>query len=450
MASNSNKRLQRKQWLLFLAALVLILGAALGASAFFDSSAKRNAPIEKPKTKPLSVGVSQTDRDAASANATGDIQALRKELAALMATSEVDRKENKNRFDALDQKEKLAQENAGKTTPPAPPRTPEDGFTGNNPFQQNGMPNAPEFRGAGPLGASPNGRPGAQQGSQLETITVAAQGPTSRTGIPLLDNMAGEGSNASSEFGRRARDTREGRDTGTFNRTADDDPLSPNRAGGQSAETYIPAGTYIRAVVLNGLDAPTGGAAQQNPHPVLLQLSDDAVLPNKFRAALKNCMVTANGFGDVAAERAYIRTDRLSCIDEEGGAVDVAIKGYIAGEDGKTGMRGRVVEKTGRIMANALYAAVGSGIGQAFKNQGTVQTTNPLGGVSEQVTDGFKAGFGTGVSKAFDKLTDYYIKVAERMFPVVEIGSGRVVDIVVSRGISIERGAKHKDTGPAN
>ena len=70
-------------------------------------------------------------------------------------------------------------------------------------------------------------------------------------------------------------------------------------------------------MVLNGLDAPTGGAAQQNPHPVLLQLSDDAVLPNKFRAALKNCMVTANGFGDVAAERAYIRTDRLSCIDED-------------------------------------------------------------------------------------------------------------------------------------
>ena len=452
MASNSNKRLQRKQWLLLLLGLIVILVTALGASAFVDSSAKRNAPIEKPKTKPLSVGVRQTDRAAANANATGDMQALRKQLQELTAGLEVDRKEIKNRFEALDQKEKLAQENAGKAAPPAPPRVPEGGFTGNNPFQQNGMPNAPEFRGAGPLGASPNGRPGAQGGSQLETIAVVTRGPTTRTGIPLLDGMSGEGSNASSEFGRRARDTREGRerDGATFNRTADDDPLSPNRAGGQSAETYIPAGTYIRAVVLNGLDAPTGGAAQQNPHPVLLQLSDDAVLPNKFRAALKDCMVTANGFGDVAAERAYIRTDRLSCIDEDGGAVDVAIKGYIAGEDGKTGMRGRVVEKTGRIMANALYAAVGSGIGQAFKNQGTVQTTNPLGGVSEQVTDGFKAGFGTGVSKAFDKLTDYYIKVAERMFPVVEIGSGRVVDIVVSRGISIERGAKHKDTGSAN
>ena len=450
MPSNSNKRLQRKQWLLFIVGLIIILGAALGASAIFDTTAKRNAPIEKPKTKPLSVGVSQTDRDAASANAAGDIQALRKEISTLVAAAEVDRKENKNRFDALSQKEKLDQENAAKA-PPSPPKIPEGGFTGSNPFQQNGMPNAPEPRGIGPLGASPNGRAGSQQGSQLETITVGVQGPTARTGIPLLDGMASEGTNASSEFGRRARDTREGRDSGsTFNRTADDDPLSPNRAGGQSAETYIPAGTYIRAVVLNGLDAPTGGAAQQNPHPVLLQLSDDAVLPNKFRAALKNCMVTANGFGDVAAERAYIRTDRLSCIDEDGGAVDVAIKGYIAGEDGKTGMRGRVVEKTGRIMANALYAAVGSGIGQAFKNQGTVQTTNPLGGVSEQVTDGFKAGFGTGVSKAFDKLTDYYIKVAERMFPVVEIGSGRVVDIVVSRGISIERGAKHKDTGPAN
>ena len=106
-------------------------------------------------------------------------------------------------------------------------------------------------------------------------------------------------------------------------------------------------------------------------------------------------------------------------------------------------MRGRVVEKTGRILANAMLAAVGSGIGQAFKAQGTVTSVNALGGTTEQVTDGFKAGFGGGVNKAFDKLSEYYIKVAERMFPVVEVNGGRVVDIVVSRGVSIERSKKN-------
>jgi conjugal transfer pilus assembly protein TraB len=250
---------------------------------------------------------------------------------------------------------------------------------------------------------------------------------------------------SSKEFGRRQKELRDNTGSDRYSRTGDDDPLSPNRGSGRNAETYIPAGTYIRGVVLHGIDAPTGGQSQQNPHPVLIQLADDAVLPNKFRSALKNCMITANGYGDIAAERAYIRTDRLSCIDEDGGAVDVSLKGYVAGEDGKTGMRGRVVEKTGRILANAMLAAVGSGIGQAFKAQGTVTSVNALGGTTEQVTDGFKAGFGGGVNKAFDKLSEYYIKVAERMFPVVEVNGGRVVDIVVSRGVSIERSKKNSN-----
>lgn len=444
MASSSNKRIQRKQWILFTVIAGGLMAVAIVAGAVFDTSSKKSAAIEKPTTKPLSVGVSQTDRDAASLQGAGEIAALRK----LMDESRVDRDNDKKwleqRFAAMDVEKKNAAEKAANKSL-SPPAEPAEGFTGNNPFQQNGgVPPQPVLRSPNGVGASPV-RGQDTNSSMLETVPIGTQtAQQGRTGIALLDGMANQAANSSQEFGRRQQDERESR--GGFNRTADDDPLSPNRASGRNAETYIPAGTYIRAVILNGLDAPTGGQSQQNPHPVLLQLSDDAVLPNKFRAALKNCMVTANGYGDVAAERAYIRTDRLSCIDEDGGAVDVSLKGYITGEDGKTGMRGRVVEKTGRIMANAMYAAVGSGIGQAFKAQGTTQTTNALGGVTEQVTDGFRAGFGSGVSKAFDKLTDYYIKVAERMFPVVEIGGGRVVDIVVSRGVSIERGTKHKNT----
>ena len=38
----------------------------------------------------------------------------------------------------------------------------------------------------------------------------------------------------------------------------------------------------------------------------------------------------------------------------------------LAGEDGKAGMRGRLVSKQGQLLANALLAGVASGIGQAF------------------------------------------------------------------------------------
>ena len=208
----------------------------------------------------------------------------------------------------------------------------------------------------------------------------------------------------------------------------------------QTAENYLPSGTFIRAVNLSGLDAPTGGQNQNDPHPVVFRLVDHAMLPNKFRANVKECRVTGNGYGDISSERAFIRLDRLSCIDENGGAIDVDIKGYVAGEDGKAGMRGRLVEKTGQILANALLVSVAGGIGQAFSADATTTSTSALGSVST-VSAGkeFQAGFGDGIKDSMDRLARYYIALAEKMFPIVEVDAGRMVDIVLTQGISIER-----------
>ncbi|MCK7499556.1 MAG: hypothetical protein MZW92_61025 [Comamonadaceae bacterium] len=42
--------------------------------------------------------------------------------------------------------------------------------------------------------------------------------------------------------------------------------------------------SFTRGILLGGLDAPTGGQSQSNPHPVLIRLEDNAVLPNRYRA----------------------------------------------------------------------------------------------------------------------------------------------------------------------
>ena len=43
-------------------------------------------------------------------------------------------------------------------------------------------------------------------------------------------------------------------------------------------------------------------------------------------------------------------------------------------------------------------------------------------------------GNNVGVSGAFDKLADYYIKRAEQLQPVVIVNAGRIVNIVFSKG----------------
>ena len=215
------------------------------------------------------------------------------------------------------------------------------------------------------------------------------------------------------------------------------DPLSPNRAAGQTAETYVPTGSFFKAVLLNGMDAPTGGQAQQNPSPVVLQLVDDGQLPNGFRGSLRDCFVTANGVGDLSSERALLRTDRLSCIKGDGNAIDIEIKGYIAGKDGKTGVRGRLVSKTGTALANAIWAAGVGSIGKYVSGASRTNTTNALGVQTTNVENPGRAALGDGLDRAFDRLAQYYINLADKLFPVIEIDGSQTVDIVITRGFSV-------------
>jgi conjugal transfer pilus assembly protein TraB len=217
------------------------------------------------------------------------------------------------------------------------------------------------------------------------------------------------------------------------------DPATKAASAPRDTRRYIPSGAFTRALLLGGLDAPTGGQAQRNPQPVLLRLMDNAVLPNQFRSKVKECFVVGAGYGDVSSERAYIRTESLSCITRDGTAIDVAVKGYVAGEDGKAGMRGRLVSKQGQILANALLAGVASGIGSAFQQSATTYSISPLGSTST-VDPGkqLEAGLGTGVGRALDRLAQYYISLAEKVFPVIEVDAGRTVDVVLTQGIALQ------------
>ena len=214
------------------------------------------------------------------------------------------------------------------------------------------------------------------------------------------------------------------------------------RGEGNTAETYIPSGSFMRGVLLSGMDAPTGGQAQQNPHPVLIEIMDMASMPNNFKADYKSCRMIADGVGDLSSERAFIRIDRMSCITEDGGAIDISVKGFIADSTGKAGVRGRLVSKQGSVLANALISGVASGIGNAFASGGMTTTTSPLGTTSS-VKNGtqaqLQAGIGTGIGTALNELSKYYITLADKMFPIIEIDAGLPVDVVITKGFSVAR-----------
>jgi conjugal transfer pilus assembly protein TraB len=201
---------------------------------------------------------------------------------------------------------------------------------------------------------------------------------------------------------------------------------------------WMPTGSFMPGILLSGLDAPTGGQAQSNPHPVLIRVKDMAVLPNRFREDVKECFIVGAGYGDISSERAYIRTETLSCVLKNEKVMDIKVKGFIAGEDGKNGMRGRLVSKEGQMIAKALLAGFASGIGSAFQANSMTQSISPLG-TTQTVNASMvgQAAVAGGVTSAANLIANHYIKMAEQTFPIIEVDAGRQIDVVITQGFEI-------------
>lgn len=208
----------------------------------------------------------------------------------------------------------------------------------------------------------------------------------------------------------------------------------------RTVSNFLPV-SFTPAVLLGGALAPTGGQAQSNPVPMLFRLTDLAMLPNGFRSQVKDCLATGEGHGDYSAERAYVRMLLLSCVTHDGRVLEVPIRGSAFDQDGMNGLAGRLITKQGAILGNALVAGFASGIGAGIAQATTTTSTTALGAVTTNPTDAasiLKQGLGTGIGRAMDRLAQYYISLAERTFPVIEVQPGRYVDIVINQGTALD------------
>ena len=172
--------------------------------------------------------------------------------------------------------------------------------------------------------------------------------------------------------------------------------------------------------------------------PVLLRIKDPGQLPNFFQSNISDCHIIGAGFGDIASERAKIRLETLSCVLLNGDILEVAITGYVAGEDGKNGMRGRVVPRTGSLIAKSLLAGTLSGIGGAVGQQFQNLSTSPLGSVTTIDPNRVaQAGLAEGTQSALEKLADFYLARANEIYPVIEIEANRIGEIILTSKVDL-------------
>ena len=422
--SGADRTVRRRQRLLAGGLLAGVLAIAVAGALLYEYR-KPAGLLPTPssaKTVPLTTPGGGVDpRDAWRGLEGAAIEEIRRQLAQV--TDDLKRIRRERDQERTEEKQRTEREAALAALAPPPsapvPKPPE-------------LPAVPLPRVPPPtLAAPPPGLPGMPAGTPPGVPSTLAQA----SGIfKVVLTDAGQGATPNRGLTPRGA-------------PASDTVASPSPAPrtSRTAETYLPSTAFMRAVLLSGLDAPTGGQAQNNPHPVLLRVLDHAQLPNSFRSDVKDCFILGSGYGDLSSERAYVRTESLACVREGGEALDTPLKGVLVGPDGKAGVRGRLVSKTGQVLANALVAGLVSGLGTALTSGAIVQSVSPLG--ATQTVDPSKAlqaGIGQGLARGLDSLVRYYISLADKIYPVVEVDAGQVVDVIVTRGVNVATAADNE------
>ncbi len=203
----------------------------------------------------------------------------------------------------------------------------------------------------------------------------------------------------------------------------------------------IPAGSVVKAVLVSGADCSVAVQKPTGPNMVLLRPLDNGKLPRKVRVPLKGSVIIGNAIGDLSSERVYVRAERMTLVESDGSFVETEISAYISGEDGREGLRGVVVDRSGQIITRAAFAAFLQGVGQTLEATLNNQTIEKLAGTNRNKTildiDLYRNSALQGGSTALNKMAEYYIKRAEQLQPAIQIAAGRVVDVIFTKTVKI-------------
>lgn len=203
----------------------------------------------------------------------------------------------------------------------------------------------------------------------------------------------------------------------------------------------IPAGTVVKAVLVSGADCSVALQKPTGPNMILLRPLDNGKLPRRVRVPLKGSIIIGNAIGDISSERVYVRAERMTLVEKNGSFVETEVSAYVSGEDGREGLRGVVVDRSGAIITRVAFASVLQGIAQTIQGTLNNQTIEKLAQTNSDKTilniDMLRNNAFQGSTAAANKLAEYYIKKSEQIQPAIQIAAGRIVDVVFTKTVKI-------------
>lgn len=211
----------------------------------------------------------------------------------------------------------------------------------------------------------------------------------------------------------------------------------------KSLEDYLPAGSYVSAKLISGVDASVGVSAQSDPRPVQFRITDYATTSEyngkkQIIKKVKGCLVLGAASGDLSSEKVFVRLLKMTCSFKPNTTVEFDIKGY-ASVVGKAGIRGPVVSREGDLLVKSFWAGVVEGFGSTGTKalSPKFETSNGVSSYQYNAKDVGLEGLANGVETSTSKLSDYLIKRAEQYQPVISVSGGIDVELVFLNGVDL-------------
>ena len=208
-------------------------------------------------------------------------------------------------------------------------------------------------------------------------------------------------------------------------------------AHASQALTVLPAGAWVRATLLTGVQANS-----RHPYNVLMQLDYAYTGPNDVKIPLNGCLMIGGATADLSIERVIIAPHTLSCVRADGEYVQRKVQGYVAGSDSSNGMTGVYDSKQSKVFLQAVLAGIVKGASEAYEIANTATTVVTGGDSLQTPVTNFKGklselAIARGIGKPAEMVTQWYLEQAKALLPTVHIGSGQDVWVVMTDKVNV-------------
>lgn len=197
----------------------------------------------------------------------------------------------------------------------------------------------------------------------------------------------------------------------------------------------LTAGSIITGTLLNGMYVPTASNTSSEPMPGLFRIKKEAIMPNfNISDEVVECIIVASARPAVESTRVIFRASTITCIRDDGVATEDSLIAISSGRDGITGVPATLVSKNSEMLMKTATAGFLQGLTDILsKTSLEVNSEEGVFAISgAQLAQLSGSAAIAGAGSALERLANYYMAIADKMQPTLEVLPGVEVDFLVT------------------